>query len=186
MRVLLHHRRTGDSGVRVSNATARPAARLSNVLLIVAFLGTFGLAAWDTFGGLPQAWSPGRLGLLVGSALCVLGIAGTILSQHQMGAAWRLGVDETERTDLVIHGLYAYSRNPIYFAIMVFGLGLGLLVPHPWMVLFLLIGYLAIEVHVRKVEEPHLLQLHGEEFERYRRRVNRYVPIAPGPSSRRR
>jgi protein-S-isoprenylcysteine O-methyltransferase Ste14 len=41
---------------------------------------------------------------VTGVALALLGTAGTFLTQLAMGESWRVGVDETEQTELVTHG----------------------------------------------------------------------------------
>lgn len=105
------------------------------------------------------------------------GIAVSAISQYQMGSAWRIGVDETEKTELVTHGFYSCVRNPIYSGVILFGFGLLVLIPHTYMLLSLFIGYLSIELQVRYVEEPYLKRLHGTAYENYAKKVNRYFPM---------
>jgi protein-S-isoprenylcysteine O-methyltransferase Ste14 len=42
-----------------------------------------------------------------------LGLAGSLLAQLAMGDSWRIGVDESEKTELVTAGPFAVVRNPI-------------------------------------------------------------------------
>ena len=98
-----------------------------------------------------------------------------------MGAAWRFGVDETERTDLVTSGLYSLVRNPIYSGVFLFCIGLLVLLPHIYMLFFLILAYSSIELQVRFVEEPHLHRLHGAMYEQYASHAGRYFPrFIPG------
>jgi protein-S-isoprenylcysteine O-methyltransferase Ste14 len=76
---------------------------------------------------------------------------------------------------LVVNGLYRYSRNPMYVAASLILLGWAVFF---WS-LYLLIYALAIMTcfHVRVVfgEEPWLARLHGEAYERYRATVPRWL-----------
>jgi protein-S-isoprenylcysteine O-methyltransferase Ste14 len=112
----------------------------------------------------------------IGFACCGIGIVGTFLAQMAMGASWRIGVDESERTDLVTGGVFALCRNPIYTMMICAWLGFALLVP-TWLSLASIpIGIVALEVQVRLVEEPHLLRAHGEPYRAWASRVGRFVP----------
>ncbi len=65
----------------------------------------------------------------LGFVLCAMGIAGTFLAQMAMGASWRIGVDEDERTELVTAGVFRLCRNPIYTFMLIAWIGFALLVP---------------------------------------------------------
>ena len=97
-------------------------------------------------------------------------------AQLAMGASWRIGVDAEERTDLVTTGPYASVRNPIYTAMFAFGLGELLLVPN----IVTAIGFVAtvgvIELVVRRIEEPHLLAVHGDRVRSWMARTGRFLP----------
>ncbi len=93
-----------------------------------------------------------------------------------MGDSWRIGVDESERTELVTVGAFAVVRNPIFAAMIPTSLGIVLLVPNVVaLVAFVtLVGALELQVHL--VEEPYLLWTHGERYLAYASRVGRFVP----------
>lgn len=109
----------------------------------------------------------------LGVALYSLGLAGTLVAQRAMGSSWRVGVDASERTDLVTGGPFAVVRNPIFAAMIFAVLGLALLVPNITALLGFLSLVAAVELQVRFVEEPYLLRTHGEG---YASRVGRFVP----------
>ena len=77
--------------------------------------------------------------------------------------------------NLVVCGLYRYSRNPMYVAVILILAG--------WAIGFhsrLLLGYMVVVMvafHCRIVwgEEPWLARSHGEQWEEYRRRVPRWL-----------
>jgi protein-S-isoprenylcysteine O-methyltransferase Ste14 len=118
----------------------------------------------------------GDLGHWIGAALAVTGIALTLYAQIAMGSSWRIGVDESERTELVTHGPFALVRNPIFGAMLPTSLGLVLLVPNVVAVAGFVALVLALELQVRVVEEPYLFRVHGAVYRDYAGRVGRFVP----------
>ncbi len=46
-----------------------------------------------------------------GLVLALAGFLGVLAAQTGMGASWRIGVRESERTDLITGGLFAVVRN---------------------------------------------------------------------------
>ena len=113
---------------------------------------------------------------IAGLLLAVGGIGLTFYAQVAMGASWRIGVDPEERTQLVTSGPFALVRNPIFAAMLPTALGLTLLVPS-WVAVLGLVGLaVALELQVRVVEEPYLLQAHGHDYADYAARVGRFVP----------
>ena len=176
LRTWLQWRRTGDTGWRgISGRLGSPewwagvlftAALVAGVLgPVTALAGLEPVAALDA--GLVQA---------VGVAVAVAGVLATFLTQLAMGTSWRIGVDETERTDLVTAGPFAVVRNPIFTAMATTGLGLALMVPN--LVALLGVGLLlvALQLQVRVVEEPYLLSTHGPAYADYAATVGRFVP----------
>ena len=93
-----------------------------------------------------------------------------------MGVSWRIGVDESEKTELVTHGMFSLSRNPIYFGMLLVGLGFVVLVPHVYMVICYVLAFVGINLQVRTIEEPHLKRVFGEEYAEYYKKTNRYFP----------
>ncbi len=113
---------------------------------------------------------------VAGLVLALAGIAATFYAQVAMGTSWRIGVDHEERTALVTTGPFALVRNPIFSAMLPTALGLTLLVPS-WVALAGLAGLvIALELQVRVVEEPYLLQAHGGTYADYAARVGRFFP----------
>ena len=112
----------------------------------------------------------------LGFALCAVGIAGTFLAQMAMGASWRIGVDEDERTELVTGGVFSLCRNPIYTFMVVAWLGFALLVPTWLSAASIPAGIIAFEVQVRLVEEPFLIRAHGDSYLAWASWVGRFLP----------
>ncbi|MFF7146090.1 methyltransferase family protein [Streptomyces nodosus] len=102
------------------------------MLFVAALLG--GAAALvAALAGLPTL-DGGTVLHGAGLTVTLAGMALTTLAQMAMGASfWRIGVDAGERTTLVTSGVFARVRNPVFTAMAVtaLGLGLGMMVPNP-------------------------------------------------------
>jgi len=176
LRTFLQWRRTGSSGFK--GLGGRPGSRewIAGVLFIVALVvGVAGPVAGLTgLDPLTDAdWLPG-----VGLVIAVVGVGLTLAAQISMGDSWRIGVDETERTEMVTDGAFAIVRNPIFSAMLVTAVGLTAMVPNAVSLVGLVALVAALELQVRFVEEPYLATVHGEPYERYRQQVGRFVPRA--------
>jgi protein-S-isoprenylcysteine O-methyltransferase Ste14 len=113
---------------------------------------------------------------ITGAVIAVIGIATTVYAQLDMGDSWRIGVDKSETTTLVRTGVFGWVRNPIFTAMMTFGLGLALITPNPVAVIGFVLLIVTIELQVRVVEEPYLLTAHGEAYRDYLAAVGRFIP----------
>ncbi len=113
---------------------------------------------------------------IVGLVVAIAGFVGVFAAQTGMGTSWRIGVEETARTDLVVDGLFAVVRNPIFTAMVTVQAGLTLMVP-TWLsgaaVACLIV---AVELQVRLIEEPYLLQIHGTAYRDYATATGRFLP----------
>jgi protein-S-isoprenylcysteine O-methyltransferase Ste14 len=173
-RVLLQVVRTGETGLRFRSAPSSAAffANLVWALVTVGFLSAPALDHFDVIDPLVQP-PPIECGL----SLAAIGILLAFISQVTMGESWRIGVKPDEKTALVTRGPYALVRNPIYSAVAIFLFGVLLLVPNAVMIGAFIVALVDVEVQVRVVEEPYLLQTHGDDFRAYARRVGRFVPF---------
>ena len=169
--------RTGSSGFNGIPLQGGMAEWSGGVLLIAAFVLAVLAPLLDRRGLLgPIAGLDSGAGHAVGFVLYTLGVAGTLYAQFAMGASWRVGVDAGERTTLVTGGPFAYVRNPIYSAMIVAAIGLALLVPNLVAVGAVVVLMVALEIHVRAVEEPYLVRSHGAAYTAYAARAGRFLP----------
>ena len=170
-------RRTGDGGNR---RTWRPDGSLEWGALAVTDLGylTIGLGApiTDLAGMPPFAVMDHPIVHGLGAVIAVLGIVLVLAAQLSLGASWRIGIDEAERTALVITGAFRVVRNPIFTTVILTFLGLALMVPNPVAVAGLVVTVIGIEVQVRLAEEPYLRRVHGAAYTDYASRVGRFLP----------
>lgn len=110
----------------------------------------------------------------IGWLLLSISLFWLLVAQAQMGASWRIGIDAQRHTELVQHGLFSVSRNPIFLATRGTLLGLLFVFPAAGTLALLIVGEILIQVQVR-LEEKHLLQLHGESYSTYCSRVRRWL-----------
>lgn len=178
-RMLAQWRSTGTTGFKGLSGRPGSAAGFGGVLFVCALV--LGLAA----PVLGLAGATGSFGVLdgpvwraLGLALFALGLAGTLWAQGAMGAFWRIGVDEAERTGLVTGGPFVFVRNPIFSAMVAAFSGLALLVPNVAAFAGVAALIAAVELQVRFVEEPYLLGAHGGRYARYASRARRVGRIA--------
>ncbi len=113
---------------------------------------------------------------ILGAVLASLGIVITLVAQFAMGDAWRIGVDPSERTELVTHGPFSVVRNPIFTAMTPSFAGIALLAPNAVTVAGAIFLIVALELQTRLVEEPYLLRVHGTQYTAYGARVGRFLP----------
>ena len=111
---------------------------------------------------------------LVGIALMILSLIWTIIAQHQMKTSWRIGIDTEVKTELIRQGLFRISRNPIFLGMIISLLGFLMVTPNAVTIIFLIIGYVLIQVQIR-LEEAHLVQVHGEVYSKYKSSVRRLL-----------
>jgi len=167
---------TGNHGIRSINKSSSLVAVISSTLLICVFISIFTLAIINQLTALELLLQLNHKVVILGFSISVAGILLTVVAQYQMGAAWRIGVDETEKTELITKGIYKHVRNPIYAGVILFGTGLFLTLPNIYMLISIITGYISIELHVRHVEEPYLLRVHGKNFKKYTTVSGRYFP----------
>jgi protein-S-isoprenylcysteine O-methyltransferase Ste14 len=76
---------------------------------------------------------------------------------------------------LVIRGLYQYSRNPMYVGVLTVIVGWALLFASVSLVLYAVVVAACFHLFVRLYEEPHLKQVFGASYEQYCAQVSRWL-----------
>ena len=78
--------------------------------------------------------------------------------------------------ELVFSGLYRYTRNPMYVAVLLIIIGHFLWFKTVWMIVYAAVVFLAFYLFVTLYEEPHLKKTFGAGYEEYLKRVPRWFP----------
>lgn len=87
--------------------------------------------------------------------------------------------DEIIRNHLVTTGVYSRVRNPIYSGIAIALTGVSLFFYNLWFLLYPPVFWLNITLLMKATEEKWLLELYGDRYRDYCRRVNRCIPWFP-------
>jgi len=128
----------------------------------------FGQAAT---GATPPAAIVETAGLLLMFGSIVVLVAALL----DLGASWRIGIDERSRPGLVTTGLYRFCRNPIFLALLAFLIGYTILLP-TWLSVALSFGsFVLIRMQVL-TEEQYLSKTYGSAYRDYAAHVGRFVP----------
>jgi protein-S-isoprenylcysteine O-methyltransferase Ste14 len=169
--------RTGSTGYRGISRRLGLLGLAAGIAFIVAMVGGLAAPVLQLLGVvsplhiLDHGWINGS-----GFAISACGLAATLYAQLDMGESWRVGVDIGETTTLVRTGTFGLIRNPIFAAMLVFMLGETLMAPNLAAIAVSAIFLAAIQVSVRRGEEPYLLAIHGDDYRDYMARVGRFVP----------
>jgi protein-S-isoprenylcysteine O-methyltransferase Ste14 len=109
-----------------------------------------------------------------GILFTIIGFVMMVMAHQQMGEAWRMGIDEGQKTILVSRGLYSISRNPIYVALLLQAFGLVLLLKS--IIALVLLFILILNVRGIISQEELFLERHfGISYKKYKELVRRYV-----------
>src|SRR5271154_318479 len=177
-RAWLQRRRTGSTGFRGMNGRIGSAEWVAGLGFLIALMITVvGPALQLSEVITPLSVLYAEWVQVIGIALAGLGIALTVWAQLDMGDSWRVGVDASETTALVQTRVFGWVRNPIYTAMLVFDFGIALLTPNFVTIIGLVLAIAALELQVRRVEEPYLLGKHGAAYRSYTASVGRFIPV---------
>ncbi|WP_431609564.1 methyltransferase family protein [Chryseobacterium sp. 'Rf worker isolate 10'] len=112
----------------------------------------------------------------IGITLMIFALIWVIIAQLQMKNSCRIGIDNETKTELVTHGLFRLSRNPIFLGMTISLVGFFLVFPTIIAFSFLLIGSILIQIQIR-LEEEFLLKVHGQIYLTYKKRVKRMLRL---------
>jgi protein-S-isoprenylcysteine O-methyltransferase Ste14 len=114
-----------------------------------------------------------------GALTMVAAFAGIVYVHTYMGQEWRSGVGARQSDLLLSSGPFAWTRNPMFLAIMLGQLGFFLALPSLFSLLCLAVGASAILAQ-ETFEEARLRMQFGDAYETYAARTPRWWPKAPG------
>jgi protein-S-isoprenylcysteine O-methyltransferase Ste14 len=151
-------------------------ARGFKLLLVALFIYLIALTASDTVRAASGEllWIEFAYKTTLAWMLMLIGLLTTIKAQSDMAESWRIGIDTLHKTKLATQGLFQYSRNPIFLSMRLSLLGAFLLIPNAVTLLFLCLGEVLMQTQTR-LEETHLLGLHGDIYKTYTSRVRRWL-----------
>lgn len=124
---------------------------------------------------------PRYIELILGAASTGLGL---VFLSWSISTFWVLGkgtpVPFVSPTHLVATGPFRYSRNPIWFGLILFYFGAGTLCDGLVTGLFMFaLGLLIGAFYHKCIEEKELLLRYGDEYRAYRERTSFLIPTRP-------
>jgi protein-S-isoprenylcysteine O-methyltransferase Ste14 len=123
---------------------------------------------------MPIPWLAVDVLIWIGVILLTAALVWTLIAQADMGKSWRIGVDKDVATELVSRGLFKLTRNPIFLGMRVMLLGVFLTLPNLLSFTTLILGEVLMQIQVR-LEEEHLLKLHGVAYQQYQKQTRRWI-----------
>jgi len=110
----------------------------------------------------------------IGLILLFISFVWTVIAQQHMKNSWRIGIDLDTKTELITTGLFSISRNPIFLGMILSLTGLFFVTPNMLTILFLIVGYILIQIQIR-LEEEFLTKECGQKYLEYRQKVRRII-----------
>ena len=112
----------------------------------------------------------------------VLGILIIILSLILVNFSIKIFIDNkedpnptTQSNVLITNGIYAYIRNPMYLALTLFQIGVGILLSFIHISIMSILTVILLHYYVILREEKYLLKLFGEDYKLYLKNSRRWI-----------
>ncbi len=153
------------------------------VWLHEALTVALGWEGWLGTGPLREPRLPSALRWL-GPPLAVGGVVLYVLALLDMGASWRFTIDRERAGELITHGVFGLTRNPIYLALVLVGIGVSLSLGCAHLLLLGVAAPFYFSFLIRR-EERFLRAHYGEAYGGYLERTPRWLR-RPGWCKRRR
>lgn len=113
-------------------------------------------------------------GRLAGFAVGIAGDAVFLASVLCMKDSWRAGIPESDKTKLVVSGIYSVSRNPAFLGFDMMYLGVAMIYLNIPVALFSLFAQIMLHLQILQ-EEKYMAASFGSEYVNYKQRVLRYL-----------
>jgi protein-S-isoprenylcysteine O-methyltransferase Ste14 len=123
----------------------------------------------------PTSFVHGAFRWMLGAVIVVAGIAlsiGGFVTQKRAGTD---PIPFNPTTRIVVHGVYRFSRNPMYLGFALCTFGLAILMDSAWILLAVPIGLVFVDLIVIMREERYFKHKFGEEYLKNTRRVRRWL-----------
>ncbi len=141
------------------------------IMMIALVLGFAARAAWGGFMDIVPPLAVEFLGItFIIAAIVIMQLS--IATFAEGGETLR---PPTPSRQLFTKGVYAYTRNPIYVAMMLVGAGLAFATQNVWMLATTALAGVIINYAVILPEERYLEDRFGPEYEEYKARVRRWM-----------
>ncbi|HMI83288.1 MAG TPA: isoprenylcysteine carboxylmethyltransferase family protein [Polyangiaceae bacterium] len=142
-------------------------------LVFVCLFGAgVALQRWATPFAVPLPPWPRILGgavIALAGSMSVIAARVLFVRTGQNPAPW------TPSPELLVKGIYIYTRNPMYLGVTLLQLGLGIALGNGWIAALAPLALLVVHVIAVRPEETYLTEKFGESYLRYKTAVRRYL-----------
>ena len=97
-----------------------------------------------------------------------------LISVLCMKDSWRAGIPDRDKTELVTDGIYSYSRNPAFLGFDFQYIGVLLMYCNLLTLMFTIFAIIMLHLQILQ-EERYLASVFGEDYQKYRHKVFRYL-----------
>lgn len=172
---LLQLRRHGIAGNRMGRGRKPASAMVTEILMTLAVFATavmqYASVFWLT--RMVPITLPAFVRLLGFSAM-TSGVIFFVRATMDMRDSWRVGVDETQKTSMITHGVYSISRNPAYVGFDFLFVGAVLSLPN--VILAVCSAMVILLLHLQILEEERMLPyVFGHAYTQYKAKTPRYL-----------
>ncbi len=115
----------------------------------------------------------------MGLVLTVTGMVFEFSTQIYLGRNYSTTLHIGEEQTLITTGPYQYMRHPMYTALIIIGIGLGLLSSSWYFLLPFLATMVVVVFRIRK-EEDAMIEKFGESYLKYSQETGRFLPHIRG------
>lgn len=179
LRTYILYKRTGINAMKIKRDHT-PQGFNANIFSIVTlsipaitFLYLWGGSTYQYLS--PISYLHGNFQLqTAGLMVSVISLIWIFAAQMQMQDSWRIGIEETEKTELIARGLFKISRNPIFLGVLLAAIGFFLFIPSALSLCVAVVSYVSISFQIR-LEEQYLENTHGQQYLDYKKKVRRWI-----------
>jgi len=124
---------------------------------------------------LDNAWFHTTTAQVIAWLLVAAYLAFFLAALRQFRASHNTLVTIKPATSLETHGIYAFTRNPMYVSLLFLYSAMALFFGNWWTLLLLPLLVLCVQLYVIHKEEQYLQQAFGTQYEAYRKKVRRWL-----------
>jgi protein-S-isoprenylcysteine O-methyltransferase Ste14 len=118
---------------------------------------------------------PATAARVLGVVLIACAVAVAVPAFRAMARAGTSFRTERPTTAIVTDGPFRYTRNPIYVALTLLYVGIGMVLNALWVLLLIVPVIVVMQLGVIAREERYLERKFGDEYRRYKVRVRRWL-----------
>lgn len=149
---------------------------IMKVLVVLLFITILSFSVDDSLYKYfsPIVYLQNNMLTITGLIIIHIALIWIAVAQYQMSTSWRIGIDEENKTELKVSGIFGISRNPIFLGMIFSVWGVFLILPNTLTFFIALTTYFIIHIQIR-LEEAFLAKQHGKKYEQYCKEVRRLL-----------